>query len=134
MGKPLIVELYAPKDYGCQPYWFWDAPPHEQQGGCGPGEGIGDRLVPDYLLGLSIKPSCSIHDFMYRWGVTLDDKNMADRVFHQNMRRIVKKYGGIFKLPRYSLAYVYYKAVAYGGELAFWNSKHQSDLVEVAVT
>jgi hypothetical protein len=135
MKKPLIVGLRAPHPFGSQPYSFWDAPPKETAGGCGPGEGLGDRLVPDHLVGLSIKPACAIHDFMYLYGGRNDaDKKLADKVFRQNMKRIVDAAGGWLKRPRRTLAYLYYLAVAFGGETAYWNAKYQDDLHEVVIT
>jgi len=133
--KPVIVGLYAPKvrDYPCQPCCFWNARPEDQAGSCGPGRGLGDRLVPESLLGLRITPACAIHDWMYQHGKTLDDKEFSDRVFRQNMFRIVRAGGGPLRYARYSLAMAYYWAVKYGGEPAFWNSKHKGELVEVAV-
>lgn len=128
-----MAYLYAPKVYGNQPYWFWEGPPEIREWGCGPGKGIGDRIVPDHLLGLSIKIACSIHDHMYFWGVTKDDKEMADRVFLQNMNRLIKAKGGLLKPARYLLAITYYNAVSHFGTTSFWNKKHEEDLIGVYV-
>jgi hypothetical protein len=132
--KVLTVDLFAPRDYGNQPCWFWDAEKDWHNRGCGPGEGVGDVLVPDHLLGLGIQWACAIHDWMYAWGIDLADKDMADRVFRQNMRRIIKARGGLLKHVRYRLADIYYWAVAYGGTNSYWNAKHEKDLQEVVIT
>ena len=127
------AQLFAPKEFGNQPCWFWDAPEEERNGGCGPGQGFGDRLVPDSLLGLSIKPACAIHDYQYRYGVTREDKAFADRVFRQNMNRIIHAAGGLLKHVRYCMATAYYLVVKYGGETSYWSHKHESDLQWVEI-
>ena len=94
-------------------------------GGCGPG-GRGDWLVPDTMYGLSVKPACKIHDWMYFMGETIEDKKEADRVFLNNMLRIVvavTKWWILRKL-RIWRAYTYYKAVKQFGGPAFWNNKN----------
>ena len=57
-------------------------------GGCGPGK-FGDRIVPDTVYGLSIKPACAIHDWEYSRGLTFKDKCDADENFLVNMFRLI---------------------------------------------
>jgi len=93
-------------------------------GGCGPGNGVGDRFVPDRILFLSIFDACRIHDFMYRFGVDINDKREADRVFLNNMVRIIVDHGGWLWWIRLWIARWYYSAVKYFGGVAFWNGKN----------
>jgi hypothetical protein len=121
MGRKL--KLFAPKEY-------WTTPKEEIDrvaGGCGPG-GVGDYFVPDTIYGLSVKPACRIHDFCYAIGETIADKDSADRIFLNNMLRIiieVTKWWILRKL-RIWRAYTYYKAVKRFGGPAFWNGKNSS--------
>ena len=125
------VQLWAPEAY-------WAAAPEEVDrvaGGCGPG-GFGDHLVPDTMYGLSVTPACRIHDFMYHIGETDDDKDEADRVFLNNLFRIIdaRSESRILRRLRRIRARTYYYAVSYGGGPAFWNSKNnESEFREVEV-
>ena len=116
------LKLYAPKAY-------WETPENELKqitGGCGPG-GIGDWLVPDTMYGLSVFKACQIHDFMYAMGETNDDKEEADRVFKNNLIRIIKHHGGILKSLRIIRAHTYYLSVKWFGGPAFWDNKNKDD-------
>jgi hypothetical protein len=110
------VELYAPQSY-------WIASPwqrHIVANGCGP-KGLG-WIIPNWLWGCDITPACNIHDWMYHYGLTLADKEEADRVFLNNMIRIINirtKWSWLRKL-RLDKAYTYYEAVARFGGPAFW--------------
>jgi len=118
------MKLFAPKEY-------WEMSKEaidEITGGCGPG-GLGDKLVPDTIYGLSIFAACRIHDFMWHFGVTQEDKDIADRVFKNNMIRIIEaktKYK-IIKWLRIRRANTYYKAVSVFGDGAYWNDKNSED-------
>lgn len=123
--------LFAPLDFGSQPCSYFEASPEailSIVGGCGPG-GFGDYLVPDTIWGLSIKPSCSIHDWMYRWGVTLEDKEQADRVFLNNMLRQILNgdTGRLTRWLRRRRARKYYLAVKWWGAPAYWNGKNKPE-------
>jgi hypothetical protein len=113
--------LYAPEDYWTTPERILNEIAH----GCGPGW-FGNKLVPDKLLGLSIKDACRIHDYMYAMGETNADRCEADRVFLNNMLRLVDSAGSnwlITKLRR-RMALSYYKKVANYGSLFFWKGKN----------
>ena len=115
------VKLFAPKTYWAAS----DAARAEVCNGCGPGR-IGGDLVPDTLWGLRVTRACDIHDWMYRMGETIEDKNEADRTFLNNMLRLVDgrtKYGCLRWL-RARRAYVYYQAVRAFGGPAFWSGKN----------
>lgn len=133
MSKLLRVALYAPEGY-----WIMAEKDPEElariAGGCGPG-GLGDWLVPDRLLGLSIRPACHIHDFQYHFGHTYDDpedennKKRADRIFKNNMMRIIMAgtRSGILFWIRRRLARRYYQAVRDFGDTAFWSGKNRPE-------
>jgi len=114
-------KLYAPRTY-------WDAPEKklaETCNGCGT-KGLGGWFVPETLYGLSITSCCDIHDWMYGEGVTIEDKNKADRAFLNNMSRIIDaKSGRALKLLRRIRAKSYYNAVKYFGGSAFWSGKNK---------
>lgn len=112
--------LFAPDEY-------WDVDDATRAsivGGCGPG-GIGDWFVPDTIWGLNIKSACSIHDWMYHFGETLEDKVRADRVFLNNMVRLVfaNTRNRILRKLRLRRTVVYYEAVKRYGGPAFWDGK-----------
>ena len=44
--------------------------------GCG--DGWRDRIVPDTMYGLSIRPACQIHDWDYHHGSAIEHKDEAD--------------------------------------------------------
>ena len=113
--------LFAPEAY-------WKLTPEQKArivNGCGPGR-FGSKLVPDRLWGLSILAACEIHDYMYAVGETIEDKDEADRVFLNNMLRLIDKAGGrwIIKAMRRHAAVKYYRAVADFGGIAFWAGKN----------
>lgn len=114
------MELYAPNSY----WELSDSARAEIVNGCGT-RGIIGLLVPDTILGLSIKAACNIHDYMYHVGLTIDDKKEADRVFLNNMLRLIDGGWRIFKIPRIHRARIYYDAVKYCGGPAFWDGKNK---------
>ena len=118
------IKLYAPPSY-------WRCSSDELNavtGGCGPG-GKGDYLVPDTMYGLSVFRACQIHDYMYYVGKTAADKKEADRVFLNNMVRIINaetKWKWLRSL-RKRRAYAYYKAVDLFGGGSFWDGKNRPE-------
>jgi hypothetical protein len=127
------TELFAPRDYGEQPCCFHVAPEDVIQdaigeGGCGPG-GFGDLLIPDSMYGLKIKKACSIHDWMYHFGKDDLDKSRADRVFLNNLIRIINKNtkNRFMRMLRYRRAKTYYSMVCVFGGPAFWSDKNKPE-------
>jgi hypothetical protein len=121
------AKLYAPVEY-------WLLNPEEKSricNGAGP-KGYG-WLVPDTLYGLSIKSAADIHDYMYYVGTTLQDKQEADRVFLNNMLRIIEANTSFKPLAwlRTHRAYKYYWAVERFGGPAFWNDKNPLPTMEI---
>ncbi len=101
--------------------------------GCGT-SGWKGRLVPGHLLWLSIKEACDIHDYMYHVGNSIADKEEADRVFLNNMLRIVEA-ESVWLLRRWRrhMAIDYYGAVRDFGGPAFWTDKNDLQCMQVVI-
>ena len=115
-----MTKLYAPEAY-------WQLSPAAHKAicnGCGTA-GWKGKIIPDHLLWLSVRRACDIHDYMYHVGITLEDKEEADRVFLNNMLRIVEA-ESIWFLRRWRrhLAISYYGAIKDFGGPAFWAEKN----------
>lgn len=116
------MNLYSPQSYK-------DAPEGLKElicNGCGSAQAKFD-FIPDSIYGLLIKEACQIHDWMYHIGITLEDKQEADRVFLNNLLRLIEAQKGAFnkvlKPLRRRRALKYYEAVnAFGGP-AYWSNK-----------
>lgn len=84
---------------------------------------------PKTIYGTLIVYACIIHDYMYETGNTIEDKEEADRVFLNNMNRLItqdkhKWYKPTFLQRRRAKKY-YYAVKEFGGE-AFWQGKLKS--------
>lgn len=115
------MKLFAPES-------FWQAPISERRqvcNGCG-SKGWSNLLVPDYMWGISIREACDIHDWMYQEGQELEDKLRADRVFLNNLLRLIdaRSKSRVLKFLRRRRARTYYLAVKYFGGDAFWAGKN----------
>ncbi len=112
--------LYAPQSY-------LDATQQERDvicNGCGAADAKFD-FVPDTIWGLNISEACNIHDWMYYHAAETDEaKQECDRVFLNNLIRLIDERGGWLKIFRRRRALKYYKAVKYFGASAFWNGKN----------
>ena len=114
-----MAKLFAPPE-------FWRDKTYLSNG-CGPGH-TGDMWVPDGLLFCNIKIACSIHDFMYANGENINDKAEADRVFLNNMLRLIAESNPSWlRSIRRWLAGWYYKAVDRYGGPAFWADKNKPE-------
>uniref|UniRef100_A0A6M3IQ10 DUF1353 domain-containing protein n=1 Tax=viral metagenome TaxID=1070528 RepID=A0A6M3IQ10_9ZZZZ len=93
--------------------------------GCGPA-GWKYDLVPDKIYGLCIKRACDIHDICYFYGKTNEDKATADRIFFNNILRIIDQGHNwwLLKFLRRRRAKKYFYAVKWFGGPAFWNNKN----------
>jgi hypothetical protein len=93
--------------------------------GCGAANAKFD-FVPDRIYGTCITYACHIHYFMYNEGLTIEDKQEADRVFLNNLLRLIDKdkhkWYKPTKLQRIR-AKEYYQAVDWFGGPAFFNGK-----------
>lgn len=112
------------------PQSFWDADDELRNaivGGCGPGGGIGDMLVPDRMWGLKVTAACKIHDWCFAgWNDKLGFE-LANDIFKNNLLRIIhqKKSCKFLKFLRKRRAIKYYGAVQFFGETAFFDSHLQ---------
>jgi len=98
--------------------------------GCG-AAGAKFDFVPDKIWGLSITPACDIHDWMYHFAKPdIKDKVNADRIYMNNMLRIIEKKGGWLKGCRRNRALFYLKMVENFGGPAFWEGKNKPILTE----
>ena len=114
-----LYKLFEPQSYK-------DAPPAEIRlicNGCGAANAKFD-FVPDRIYRLKIGAACEIHDWMYHKGVTIQDKQEADRVFLNNLLRIIEAESNRFMKPlRRRRALKYYSAVVDFGGPAYWSNK-----------
>ena len=94
--------------------------------GCGAANARFD-FVPDHIWGLRITEVCNIHDYMYNVGENNEDKEVADRVFLNNLIRLINAKGGALKYLRRIRAREYYMAVKHFGGSAFWDGKNISE-------
>jgi len=81
---------------------------------------------PKRMYGTLIVHACHIHDWMYHEGQSIEDKEEADRVFLNNLQRIISRETKWYK-PKFLMrirAKEYYLAVKYGGGEAFWVGKN----------
>ena len=118
----MTTTLYAPASYV-------NAPPAvraEICNGCGT-KGLCGFVIPDSIWGLDITESCHIHDWAYYEGQTLADKEEADRVFLNNMLRLIDGGWWWLKRPRILRAREYYQAVKICGGPAFWSGKNKKE-------
>jgi len=98
--------------------------------GCGAGK-FWDRLIPDTVWFLSIKPACQIHDWYYRfyfdslYGNAKETRKTIDGIFYDNMVCIVnaKTNFEFIKRLRMRRVKIYYTTVRLFGAIAFNNAR-----------
>jgi len=101
--------------------------------GCG--SGWNAKLVPDTIFGMSITDCCCPHDYDYFIGMTIEDKQAADRRLKNNIYRKISHDTKWWRNNRFikSLmrhrARVYYEAVKEFGAEAFWHDKKNGEEV-----
>ena len=119
-----MTTLFAPPDF-----WRLSAIAKKKIcNGCGT-KGLCGYLIPDTIWGLKITIVCDIHDFMYDVGKTLKDKEEADRVFLNNLLRLIDAETSlaVLKWLRRRRAKTYYDAVCLLGGPAFWAGKNKGE-------
>jgi len=91
--------------------------------GCGPG-GLGDFLIPDTIYGLSVKPACKIHDWMFTIYNDEAGFRLSNQVFLDNMIRINNSTSKNvwLKWIRMRRILKYYRAVRDFGRLFFYDA------------
>ena len=108
------------------PREFWLLTPGKKKEICN-GAGPKDYgwLVPDTIWILNITACADIHDFMYSIGTSIEDKRIADRVFLNNMIRLIQTYTKAVWLKKIRLkrAKKYYMAVDLCAGAPFWHGK-----------
>ena len=120
------VLLYAPPQY-------WRLHPDDKKricNACGPAGPLAD-YIPNHLFWLPIAEACNIHDFMYKEGHVEKDREIADRVFRNNLMRLVEAKTSIKwlrKLRRWK-ADKYYGVVKRFGARAFWKNKNNKEFM-----
>ncbi len=107
-------------------FWYYLGLGNDLSGvinGCGPG-GLGDFLIPDTIYGLSVKPACKIHDWMYTIYNDEAGFKLANQVFLDNMIRINNKSTKwwLLKLIRMRRILKYYRVVRDFGRLFFYDA------------
>lgn len=115
------MKLFAPAEY----WQLTDAKKCAIVNGCGPG-GWKAKFIPNHILWISITEACNIHDYMYSVGVAEYDREEADRVFMNNMMRIIESTPQFWVARRWRrrLALEYYQQVRDFGAVFFWNGKN----------
>ena len=94
--------------------------------GCGNSRSKFD-FIPDHIWGTDVSPACCVHDYMYHTGSDIEDKNEADRVFLNNMLRLIERDRHKWYKPTWLQrwrAVTYYNAVVTFGGPAFWLHKN----------
>lgn len=88
--------------------------------GCGPA-GILSFLVPDTYDDIDLNEACNPHDFMYYYGETEKDKDLADRVFLFNLLTVLDRDNPNRRTSRkrHDMAMIYYDAVSDYGHFFF---------------
>ena len=113
------VKLFAPRDY-----WELSDEDRACYNGCGT-SGWKGAVVPETLWGLNVTRACNIHDHMYKWGQTEEERAEADRVFLNNMLRIINAHGGCLAWLRRYRAMTYYNFVRKFGGPHYWAGKNR---------
>jgi len=121
------VTLYAPKEY-------WELTEKQKKricNGCGAKGSKLNAFIPQGKF----REACNIHDYMYAVGKNGNDKRKADRVFINNLFRIVDASPRLLRPIRKMQAKSYYLAVDKFGDEAFWKGKIVDGMVgkEVAL-
>lgn len=126
------------------PEWFWDISEEaRKEGRCGPGHGIGEKLVPETIWGMSYTDCCQVHDMDYSPGwnpdiqeaikladpakksiILLRIKDEGDDRFLRNMLNKIELYSanGFMRWIRNMRAMTTYNAVSIAGKTSFWNN------------
>lgn len=98
----------------------FNMPTDYKSNGCG--DSKTSRIVPDTIYGLSIFEACRLHDWAYVMGKTVEDKNLADFEFLQNLLTIINEHKSWY-YPHWLArrrAMTYYDAVTRFGHDAFY--------------
>lgn len=119
------IKLFAPESYQLA---LINDPDYVDQicNGCGT-SGWKGKIVPETMWGLNVTAACQIHDWMYYHGKSEEDRVEADRVFLNNLIRIINAHGGWLAWLRRYRATTYYNAVREFGAVPFWQGKNRPE-------
>ena len=111
--------------YLAAPDSFWRYLEDDQSAavnGCGP-KHLGDFLVPDTVWGLSVKPACKIHDWMYTVYNSEAGFKLSNTIFLDNMLRInASTKNVLLRYLRTRRIMKYYRMVNTFGRLFFYDA------------
>lgn len=115
------MKLFAPEEY----WRLSEEIRAAMVNGCGP-SGWKSKYIPGHILWINVTEACNIHDFMYAVGKTEGDREEADRVFFNNMMRIIESVDQVWILRRWRrrIALEYYQQVRDFGAIYFWKGKN----------
>lgn len=90
------------------------------QTGCGPRKALRgkiQRLIPDKIWGLNVRPACKIHDYSYHIAVDTEEIIQSDGYFLFNMMRLndfhsKSRFMRWFRANFFGI-FLYYSSVAY---------------------
>lgn len=102
------------------PVEWYNLEEHEREAhsnGCGPG--ALSNVIPNSIMGLSIRRACDVHDWMYVEGKTPKDRQTADNLFLNNMRALIRKGSPWLAPMRNAIAWTMYRIVVAFGSKAF---------------
>lgn len=120
-GIELIMPVWV-RDYA------WPNIPLEQfKHCCGSGDGIGDLIVPEKILGMKVSHVCYIHDRMWDLAeASWTDFHASNSVFLHNLIEtiVIKSNSPASRRLRLEQALNYYTAVDTVGARIFWKQKH----------
>lgn len=95
---------------------------------CGAGKGIGDFIIPEKVLGLSISVSCFYHDISWDFSEpTWEAFHASNSKFLSNTNSIIRVKSNNITLEhlRYYRAVTYHNAVNTLGAYFFWKLKRE---------
>jgi len=126
------VPLLAPMDFEPAAESFAGYPSY-----CGAGDGWGDRLIPETLLGLSVSPACHIHDKTWdRWQGVVGFL-LGNALFLVNMISIIYHRSAFLLRPyRFGRAILYFIGVTTFGRSVFFSKKRlyiATSILEIAI-
>ena len=93
---------------------------------CGAGNGFGDSIVPEKMLGLKVAPACFIHDLSWEiCELSWAGFHQSNSMFLHNLQQIIinRSSSEILKMIRLYRAVTYFNAVDSVGAHFFWERK-----------
>lgn len=88
---------------------------------CGAGNGFGEKVVPDSILGINLRPACFFHDLGFTFGRTWADFHYVNSAFRHNMNVLIDAQGK-YRVQRWLTRHIaldYYHTVETAGAVVF---------------